>query len=173
MTIRQLCSLALSADVRRSYHHAMNDPADFWREAMRRGMGQTAFLRALGGELLEFENGRGRMRLPWAERLAGNAETGVLHGGVITAMLDQACGMAIGSALRAPMAMATLDLRIDYMKPATPRLDLLVESECLKITHEIAFARARAYHETAEDPVAIATGTFMLMPVGAYLPEKS
>ncbi len=87
----------------------------------------------------------------------------MVHGGVITAMLDQACGMAIGSALDTPMAMATLDLRIDYMKPATPGADILIESECLKITHEIAFARARAYHTALEDPIAIATGTFMLI----------
>jgi uncharacterized protein (TIGR00369 family) len=130
---------------------------------MAQGMGQTPFLRALGGELLEFKKGLGRLRLPWSEKLVGNPETGVVHGGVITAMLDQACGMAIGSALDTPMAMATLDLRIDYMKPATPRIDILIESECLKITREIAFARARAYHTIIDDPIAIATGTFMLM----------
>jgi uncharacterized protein (TIGR00369 family) len=141
----------------------MSEPAEFWREAMRNGMGQTAFLRALGGELLEFQKGLGRLLLPWSERLVGDPETGVVHGGVITAMLDQACGMAIGSALDTPMGMATLDLRIDYMKPATPRIDILIESECLKITREIAFARARAFHAAIDDPIAIATGTFMLM----------
>jgi uncharacterized protein (TIGR00369 family) len=141
----------------------MSEPADFWRQAMKQGMGKTAFLVALGGELLEFKKGLGRMRLPYSEKLIGNPETGVVHGGVITAMLDQACGMAIGSALDTPMGMATLDLRIDYMKPATPREDILVESECLKITHEIAFARARAFHISVDDPIAIATGTFMLM----------
>ena len=147
----------------------MDEPAEFWRQAMARGMGQTPFLRALGGELLEFKKGIGRMRLPYSEKLVGNPNTGVVHGGVITAMLDQACGMAIGSALDAPMAMATLDLRIDYMKPAAPHADILIESECLKITHEIAFARARAFHTSLEDPIAIATGTFMLM--AGPLPE--
>jgi len=141
----------------------MSEPADFWHEAMAKGMGNTAFLVALGGELLTFKKGIGRLRLPWSEKLVGNPETGVVHGGVITAMLDQACGMAIGSALDMPMGMATLDLRIDYMKPATPREDILIESECLKITREIAFARARAFHASIDDPVAIATGTFMLM----------
>ena len=141
----------------------MSEPAEFWRQAMARGMGQTPFLHALGGELLEFKKGIGRLRLPWSEKLVGNPETGVVHGGVITAVLDQACGMAIGSALDSPMAMATLDLRIDYMKPATPRTDILIESECLKLTREIAFARARAFHTSLENPIAIANGTFMLM----------
>src|ERR1700749_1974874 len=141
----------------------MSEPADFWREAMAKGMGNTAFLVALGGELLKFDKGIGRLRLPYSDKLVGNPETGVVHGGVVTAMLDQACGMAIGSALDTPMGMATLDLRIDYMKPATSREDILIESECLKITHEIAFARARAFHVSIDDPIAIATGTFMLM----------
>jgi len=145
----------------------MTDPTDFWREAMRRGMGQTAFLRALGGELLEFEAGRGRIRLPFQDHLVGDPATGVIHGGVLTALLDQACGMAIGSALRSPAAMATLDLRIDYMKPAAPRLDVLVESQCLKIAHEVAFARATAFQTAPDEPVAIATGTFMLTRLDA------
>ena len=145
----------------------MSEPAEFWRQAMAQGMGKTAFLVALGGELLKFDKGIGRLRLPYSEKLVGNPETGVVHGGVITAMLDQACGMAIGSALDSPMGMATLDLRIDYMKPATPREDILIESECLKITREIAFARARAYHGSIDDPIAIATGTFMLMRFAA------
>jgi uncharacterized protein (TIGR00369 family) len=146
----------------------MGNANDFWREAMRKGMGQTAFLQALGGEILAFEGGRGRMRLPFADHLVGNPETGVIHGGVLTAMLDQACGMAIGSALRAPAAMATLDLRIDYMKPAVPHADILVESECLKIAHEVAFARAYAFQTSRDEPVAIATGTFMLTRIEAY-----
>ncbi|HWA89310.1 MAG TPA: PaaI family thioesterase [Rhizomicrobium sp.] len=143
----------------------MTDQADFWREAMRKGMGQTAFLRALGGDLEAYEGGRGRIRLPFAPHLVGDPETGVIHGGVLTAMLDQVCGMAVGSALRKPAAIATLDLRIDYMKPAVPRVDIVVESECLKIAHEVAFARGIAFQTERDEPVAIATATFMLTPI--------
>jgi uncharacterized protein (TIGR00369 family) len=138
----------------------MSEVADFWLEAMRRGMGQTPFLRALGGEITGFERGRGRMRLPYSPHLVGNPATGVIHGGVITGMLDQACGMAVGSMLRAPARIATLDLRIDYMRPAEPGCDLDFEAECLKIGHDIAFARGRA--QQGESIVAIATGTFIL-----------
>ena len=148
----------------------MSGQNDFWREAMRKGMGNTAFLRALGGELVSFENGRGRMRLPFAPHLVGDASTGVIHGGVLTALLDQGCGMAVGSALRAPAMIATLDLRIDYMKPAVPKIDILVESECLKIGHEIAFARAIAFQESRDAPVAIANGSFMLTRIEGTQP---
>jgi uncharacterized protein (TIGR00369 family) len=140
----------------------MSETADFWRVAMRRGMGKTGFLVALGGEIENFEAGRGRIRLPFQSLLVGNPDTGVIHGGVITALLDQACGMAVGSALRAPAMIATLDLRIDYMKPAKPQIDLIVESECLKIAHEVAFTRGYAFQTSRAEPVAIGTATFML-----------
>ena len=107
------------------------------------------------------EPGRVRMRLPYSERLVGNPDTGVVHGGAITAFLDQSCGMAVGSALDAPRGFATLDLRIDYMKPAKPGENIVFEGECIKLTREIAFARARAFEEKSEAAVAIATATFM------------
>jgi len=145
----------------------MSEPAEFWRTAMRKGMGDTAFLRALGGILEGYAEGRGRIRLPFQPFLVGNPDTGVIHGGVLTALLDQACGMAVGSALRMPAMIATLDLRIDYMKPAQPETDLIIESECLKIAHEVAFTRGYAFQATRDDPVAIATATFMLTPLDA------
>lgn len=132
-----------------------------WRSKVASGMGHTAYVVALGGETSLAGPGQVRMRLPYSDRIVGNPDTGVVHGGVITGFLDQSCGMALGSALREPASFATLDLRIDYMKPATPGLDILFEGECIKITREIGFARARAFHENPDDPIAIATGTFM------------
>ena len=151
----------------------MSETADFWRGAMREGMGKTGFLVALGGEVENFGSGHGRIRLPFRPWLVGNPDTGVIHGGVITALLDQACGMAVGSALRAPAMIATLDLRIDYMKPAKPDIDLIVESECLKIAHEVAFTRGYAFQTTRDEPVAIATATFMLTHFGAPSAEAT
>ena len=102
MTSRQLFTIGL--DRRRALKTAdMSEPAEFWRTGHAQGMGQTAFLAgARRRAAREFGNGRGRMRLPYSAQLVGNPDTGVVHGGVITALLDQACGMAVGSALRMP-----------------------------------------------------------------------
>jgi uncharacterized protein (TIGR00369 family) len=107
-------------------------------------MAATAYITGLKGEVVDAANGRARMRLPYGEHLVGNPETGVVHGGVITGCLDHCCGIAVASALREPMPFATLDLRIDYMKAAAPHVDLLFESECLKVSREVAFARGLA-----------------------------
>ena len=150
----------------------MSESEHLWRQGMMAGMGRTSFATALGGETEIVGPGRVRMRLPYSEKLIGNPDTGVVHGGVITGFLDQSCGMAIGSTLKEPRAFATLDLRIDYMKPARPHADIFFEGECLKIAHDVAFARARAYQDKIDDPVAIATATFMFtgdraLPFGA------
>src|ERR1700739_1878371 len=60
--------------------------------------------------------------LPSGPVCVGDTSTGVLHGGVVTAMLEESCGMAVRLALDGSRAIATLDLRIDYQKPATPGL---------------------------------------------------
>jgi uncharacterized protein (TIGR00369 family) len=100
--------------------------------------------------------------LPYRPVFVGDTETGVLHGGVVTAMLDESCGMAVQLALDGTRAIATLDLRIDYQKPATPGLDIRAHAVCYRTTRSIAFVRATAYQESEDDPVATATGCFMV-----------
>jgi uncharacterized protein (TIGR00369 family) len=100
--------------------------------------------------------------LPYRPVFVGDTETGVLHGGVVTAMLDESCGMAVQLALDGTRAIATLDLRIDYQRPATPGLVIKAHSFCSRVTRSIAFVRSTAYQESEDDPVATATACFML-----------
>src|SRR5437868_14554894 len=100
--------------------------------------------------------------LPYRPVFVGDTETGVLHGGVVTAMLDESGGMAVQLALDGTRAIATLDLRIDYQKPATPGLDIKAHSICYRVTRSIAFVRSTAYQESEDDPVATATARFMV-----------
>mgnify|MGYP006424494017 FL=1 len=44
--------------------------------------------REMGINITALEAGRTSMRLDYHERLAGNPETGVVHGGVISTLLD-------------------------------------------------------------------------------------
>ena len=100
--------------------------------------------------------------LPYRPVFVGDIRTSVLHGGVVTAMLDESCGMAVQLALNGNSAIATLDLRIDYQKPATPGLDITAHAVCFRVTRSIAFVRATAYQDSEDDPVATATACFMI-----------
>src|SRR6266568_9298628 len=115
-----------------------------------------------GLKLDRFAPGEAWSSLPYRPVFVGDTRTGVLHGGVVTAMLDESCGMAVQLALDGTRAIATLDLRIDYQKPATPGLDIKAHSFCSRVTRSIAFVRSTAYQESEDDPVATATACFMI-----------
>jgi uncharacterized protein (TIGR00369 family) len=117
---------------------------------------------ALGMTLVSVEKGRGIMTTPWRDDLVGDPETQVIASGVVTALLDHTCGLAINSAGEVPMPIATLDLRIDYMRPAKPRTGLTCEAHAYRMTRSIGFVRAEAWDEDRSDPVATAQAAFML-----------
>ena len=126
--------------------------------------------RALGIEFVEQVDPEVVFRLPYDPRLVGNPDTGVLHGGAITAMLDAASGAAVFVVLADPVPIATLDLRIDYLRPAEAGRDVMARATCYKMTRNVAFTRAVAYHEDPADPIAHSVGTFMVStkPRGAH-----
>lgn len=115
----------------------------------------------LGLRLTEIGKATMTMALDYQPRLVGNPATGVLHGGVITTLVDTVSGMCVYTALGKLIAIATLDLRIDYLKPATPGEVLYARADCYKTTRTIAFTRCLAYHDPA-DPIASCVATFML-----------
>ncbi len=125
--------------------------------------------RAIGMELVSHGPAGCIVRVPYADHLVGDPDSGVVHGGVLTALLDNACGIAV----RPPdggediVAMATLDLRIDYMGPAQPHRDILAHAFCYKRTRHIAFVRATAYQSSVEEPVATCAASFMLGTVSS------
>ncbi len=112
--------------------------------------------------VVELKSGEAICKVPYAEHLIGNPDTRVIHGGVITALLDNTCGIAVGTKTRLQGQIATLDLRIDYMKPATPDEDIFAYAECYKVTKNIAFVRGVAYHTDRNDPIATCAAAFML-----------
>ncbi|NWG46980.1 MAG: PaaI family thioesterase [Alphaproteobacteria bacterium] len=126
-----------------------------WLDAIPHG-------RALGIRCTGIEEGRARLEMPYRADLVGDPETGVLHGGVITTLLDTVSGLAALSALDRLRSMATLDLRIDYMRPASPEETVFAEAHCYRLTRSVAFVRGLAHHGDPEAPIAASSASFML-----------
>lgn len=122
----------------------------------------AAHTHALGLEFAGLDGDRVRIRAPYRPEFVGDADTGVLSGGLVTTLLDHAGGLAVWVALKGFRPIATLDLRVDYMRAAEAGLDLLAEARCYRLTRTVAFVRAWAFERDVEDPVAAAQAAYVL-----------
>ena len=141
---------------------------------------QTPHSNALAFEFVSAGPGEGALRVPWRADLALDVETGIIAGGVVTTLIDHTCGLAVSGALRARAggetagaaangaramgSMATLDLRIDYLRAARPGAGVTAHAHCYKLTRSVAFVRASAYEDDPDDPIATAQAAFALAP---------
>ena len=130
------------------------------------------FNRAIGMQLVSLDEKGCLFTIPYDASLAGNPDTGVMHGGVLTTFIDATCGASVLAALKGLRRVATLDLRIDYMRPATPERAITCRAHCYRVTKHVAFTRAEAYLDTPDELVATAAGTFAIFDQPALTPKE-
>jgi len=102
------------------------------------------------------------LRLPYQPDLVGNPETGTLHGGAITVLLDQTMGLSCVCAdVSKPSITPTLDLRIDHLRVAPPGRDILASARVYRATPKVLFAEGFAWCESRDKLIARATGSWV------------
>ena len=127
---------------------------------------QVKQCKALDIAIVSVERGTALLRLPYSQSIVGDPESGIVHGGVVTTLMDSAGGCAVLALTPQDQTIATLDLRIDYLKAAGRGLDIRGFAECYKRTRNLAFVRGIAYHGDRNDPIANFTACFMSRAVG-------
>jgi uncharacterized protein (TIGR00369 family) len=132
------------------------DPALFMAYVRRAGHSG-----ALGISYLGHGEDWAELSLPYDERLVGMVESGIIASGPIVSLMDMATGLAIWIRLGKFRHQATLDLRVDYLRPARPGNAITGRGTCYGVTRSVAFVRGLAHDGDPEDPVANVTGTFM------------
>ena len=140
----------------------LEDRIELMRQNIEMMTKAVPWAREVGFHVTRIEKGRVWGRQPYDPKLIGDPSTGVIHGGVITTLLDNLCGMSCAAALKDFRFVATLDLRIDYMRPADKGRDIIGEAECYHITRSVCFCRAWAYHDTRDKVIATAAGAFAI-----------
>lgn len=101
------------------------------------------------------------LALPYSPRLIGNRVSGVIASGPILSLMDMAASLSVWLRAGAFIPHATLDLRVDYLRPAAPGKTVIGRGECYRLTRSIAFVRGQAHDGDPNDPLAHVAGTFM------------
>ena len=126
----------------------------------RQFIANLPYARALSLEMEDLGDGNAVISLPYDESLVGDPVTGVIHGGAVSGLMDTAGGAAVMSHPSSPGGTATIDLRIDYMRAATPGQRIVANAKVYHMTRSVAFVRAVALDDDTDHPVATATGAF-------------
>ena len=120
----------------------------------------------LGIRMVEIAQGSCTTCIEYRPELVGDPTRGVLHGGVVTTLIDATAGAAVYSSVDMGTPIVTLDIRIDYLRPTEPEKRLYASAELYRLARRIAFVRASAYHDDPSNPVAYCIASFMLRSQG-------
>lgn len=139
----------------------------FWRDPRVRLATARMFFRGtphgqhLGFKVRKVEPRAVEAEMPYRDDLVGNPWTGTLHAGPVITLLDQTCGTCASLSMNPPWIVATLDLRVDYLRPAEPGRTLRARAETYRVTREIVFLRGEVHDGTSDTAVATCMATFM------------
>ncbi len=120
---------------------------------------------------MSFESAR--IRFDFRDELVGNFLRGSLHGGVVSAVLDLTGGLvAFLSALKnAPAGthqekleklanVGTIDMRVDYLRPAIGR-QFLASASMLRSGNKVAVTRMELQNDE-DSLIAVGTGAYLV-----------
>ncbi|MCC6747692.1 MAG: hotdog fold thioesterase [Deltaproteobacteria bacterium] len=119
-------------------------------------MALVPFNRYLGITVKEVRRGFAELLVPYREELVGDPMRPALHGGVLSALIDTAGGAAVWTGIESGDRIATVDLRVDYLRPA-PLEDLICQATVVRLGNRVGVADMKIV--TVADPVTVlATG---------------
>ena len=133
------------------------DPQTFFRVAANIGHGK-----ALGLEFRDAGDDYVELALPWREALVGIPATGVIASGAVVSLLDTCGGAAVWTRLGRFLPLVTLDLRLDYFRPALTGETVIARCVCDRLTRQVGFVSGLAHTGDPDRPLARVTGTFMI-----------
>ena len=101
------------------------------------------------------------LAIDWRADLVADTETGILASAVVISLMDNATSMSIWTKMGEFRPQVTMDLRVDYLRPAPAGARVYGRGICYHLTHSIGFVRGYAHNGDPSDPLANAIGTFI------------
>jgi len=124
---------------------------------------QIPMAKFIGVKVLEIEEGYVKLLFPYREEFIGDPRTKRLHGGYTATAIDLAGGIASMTYMTSPNDdVATIDMRIDYLRPGKPK-ELIAEGKVLSKRRRSIVTDMTIYHSDNKDKIiAIGRGVFSI-----------
>lgn len=139
---------------------------DYFQQVVEWGQ-SLPHCQALGLQLVAAQRGQVTLTLPFKPELVGHFDSQTPHGGVLTSLADTSGAFSIYTLLAEPESVATLDLRLDYLRPSATGATIYCTAICERLTSQIAFTQASLYQDHPDKPLATAVATYMRMSMPA------
>jgi len=134
----------------------------------RESRGEIRFWSTLGMKLIDAGSGWAKVRLPFTPDLANGA--GVMHGGAVFTAADAAVGVAVMGLLAAGENTATIEMKINFIRPV-PDSEIVAEGVILHKGRHTAVGEA-AVKDSAGRLVAKALATYAVLRAQPPSPPK-
>ena len=145
------------------------EPKDPEFEAkVRESFGKQTAMQSLGAVISRVKPGEVEIEMPY--RAAFTQQHGFVHGGIVTAIVDSACGYAALSLSAPETAVLTVEYKVNFLAPAKGDR-LLARGEVVRPGSTVTVCKGDvvAYDGGDEKLVASMLTTMMLMPNRADL----
>lgn len=115
----------------------------------------------MGQRLILVEQGRIQLHQPYGEHLLGDVDRQLIHTSVQLTMVDSGFGAAALSGMVELESIATIDLHMDYYRPAVAGQDLYLEARIERMTPRLVFVRGHVWQSNRDQPTAAGSAKFM------------
>lgn len=124
----------------------------------------SPFVQMIGAKFEEWREGYVRMSLVVEEKHTN--PNGVMHGGVLTTLMDETLGAVIAS-VRGMDVMraaphATVEMNVSFLTGARPGEEIVVEGRALKVGRSVAFGEAEARRRGSDELIAKGRFTYVI-----------
>jgi uncharacterized protein (TIGR00369 family) len=104
------------------------------------------------------------LALPWRAELVADEEAGIFASAAVVSLIDMAGGTACWVRMGRFVPIATIDLRVDYLRAAERGETVIARGECHRLTRSVGFTRGQAHGGDPSRPIASFAATYMINP---------
>ena len=130
---------------------------------VRASFGRQRVMALVGAEMTEIVPGRAEIVLPFREDLT--QQHGFMHAGIITAIVDSACGYAALSLMPPGAGVLTIEFKVNLLNPALGKR-FVARGQVVKPGHTIMVCTGEVMAERADgiqQTIAIMQATMMVV----------